>query len=132
MDVLLDTHVWLWTQAQPEKLGAKTQRLLTSPETRLHVSPVSTLEIARLVAGKLLAISVPLIQWVMDTLADLDAQTLPLTHDIAIAAYALKDFHKDPADRQLVATAQVNGLTLLTADERILDSKKVRSFDARL
>jgi len=131
MKVLLDTHVWLWTQAAPEQMGAKTARLLARSDTRIHVSPVSTLEIARLTVARQLTITVPLLQWVLDTIVDLDAETLPVTHEIAVAAYALPSFHKDPADRQLVATAQVHDLTLLTADERILGLRDLRTHDAR-
>ena len=49
-----------------------------------------------------------------------------------LESYALPgSFHPDPADRLLVATARVHGLTLLTADKRILRYSKVRSMDAR-
>jgi len=81
MNVLHDTHVWLWTQAAPEQMGARTARLLARSDTRIHVSPVSTLEIARLTLARQLSITVPLLQWVLDTIADLDAETLPVTHD---------------------------------------------------
>ena len=48
------------------------------------------------------------------------ADTAPFTHDVALAAYDLPgEVHRDPADRVLVATAMVNALTLVSADERI-------------
>ena len=51
---------------------------------------------------------------------------------VAIEAYALPGrFHADPADRLLVATARVHGLTLVTADKRILKYPEVRVIDAR-
>jgi PIN domain nuclease of toxin-antitoxin system len=54
-----------------------------------------------------------------------------LTHDIAVLAYALPgSFHKDPADRILVATAIHHGLTLVTADERILAYAQVMTLAA--
>lgn len=59
-------------------------------------------------------------------------QTVEMSHTIAAAAYGLPDdFHPDPADRILVATAREHGLTLLTADRKILDYGHVESQDAR-
>ncbi len=58
--------------------------------------------------------------------------TLEVSHEIAAAAYSLPSgLHKDPADRILVATARLHDLTLLTADERILDYGDIRTLDAR-
>jgi PIN domain nuclease of toxin-antitoxin system len=51
---------------------------------------------------------------------------------VAAEAYALPgQFHADPADRILVATARLRGLRLMTVDERILEYASVRSIDAR-
>ena len=62
----------------------------------------------------------------------LAVQTVELSHPIAILAYALPGtFHKDPADRILVATAIHQGLTLVTADERILAYRNAMTLDAR-
>lgn len=67
-----------------------------------------------------------------ESLRTLLADTVPLTHEIAIAAYGLPgEFHRDPADRMLVATAVVHDLTLVTADERILAYPHALSLDAR-
>ena len=49
MRYLLDTHVWIWSQENPERLGTKTRRELTNLDAERFVSPISTLEIARLV-----------------------------------------------------------------------------------
>jgi PIN domain nuclease of toxin-antitoxin system len=49
----------------------------------------------------------------------------PLTHEIALESFGLKFPHRDPADRFLVATARVLGLTLVTADERLINSHQV-------
>jgi len=57
---------------------------------------------------------------------------IPVTGEIAIAAVQLSDFHNDPSDRLITATAMVNGATLLTADRRILRWKSpLRRIDAR-
>ena len=97
-----------------------------------HVCTVSTLEIARLLAAGHIELSMPLRDWIHQSLAALAAETVPLTHEMAIEAYALPSaFHRDPADRVLVAAARLQGWTLLTADDRILEYRDVRSLDAR-
>lgn len=62
----------------------------------------------------------------------LAATTVAVTHDIAIEAYALPPpFHRDPADRLLVAAAHRHEVALVTADERILAYRHVQTQDAR-
>ena len=132
MRALLDTHVWVWTQGQPERLGPRTRRLLVSAEHENAVCPISTLEISRLVAAGDIRLAMPLADWVVQSMAGLSAQTVSVSHEVAIEAYALPGtFHRDPADRLLVAAARRNGLTLVTADDRILAYPHVRTHDAR-
>ena len=133
MTFLLDTHVWIWTQEAPEKLGELTTRLLTDRQNVLYVSTISTLEIARLLMVGTVSLSEPLTSWVSETLRALECGTMEISHQIAIEAYSLPgDFHKDPADRILVATARIYDLTLVTMDERILQYSHVTSQDSRL
>jgi PIN domain nuclease of toxin-antitoxin system len=130
--VLLDTHVWVWTQEQPERLGPRTKRLLVGEAHENWVCPISTLEIARLIAVGDIRLSIPLAEWIAQSMADLWAQTVSVSHEVAIEAYALPGaFHRDPADRLLVAATRRNGLTLVTADDRILAYPHVRTQDAR-
>ena len=132
MKILLDTHVWIWSQESPERIGANARNLLADENNALFVSTVSSLEIARLIEGDRLTLAGRLQTWVSESLDALLADTVPLTHEIAIAAYDLPgDFHRDPADRMLAATAAVHDLTLMTADERIIDYPHLLSFDAR-
>jgi PIN domain nuclease of toxin-antitoxin system len=130
--LLLDTHVWVWTQEQPERLGARTKRLLIADEHENILCPISTLEISRLIAAGEIRLSIPLAEWITQSMAELAAKTVTMTHEIAMEAYALPGtFHRDPADRILVAAARRDGLTLVTADDRILAYSHVRTQDAR-
>ncbi|MBI2570664.1 MAG: type II toxin-antitoxin system VapC family toxin [Candidatus Schekmanbacteria bacterium] len=129
---LLDTHVWLWSQLEPERLGEGTRALLMDQSQPLVVATISTLEIARLVARGQVTLRVPVGEWVRRSTELLALRTLELSHEVAIEAYALLDaFHRDPADRILVATSRIHGLTLVTADERILAYPHVTSRDSR-
>jgi PIN domain nuclease of toxin-antitoxin system len=130
--ILLDTHAWIWSQESPELFGPTAQSILADENNALFVSTVSSLEISRLAWGGHLILAGRLQTWVAESLDALLADTVPLTHETAIAAYDLPgEFHRDPADRILVATARVLDLTLMTADERILAYPHVMSFDAR-
>jgi PIN domain nuclease of toxin-antitoxin system len=132
VSLLLDTHVWIWTQEQPDAIGTKARSLLETTTDELCVSAVSSLEIARLVAAGMLELKGSLDRWVRTAIDSLEARSIDVDHRIAIEAYKLPGrFHKDPADRMLVATARINELTLVTADERILAYKPVRTLDAR-
>ena len=131
MRYLLDTHVWLWSHEAHEKFGRKTQRILTSSEDERVISAISTFEIARLIDRGRLLLRQSFATWKTQSLHDLVATTIDVTHEMAWEAYNLPGvFHKDPADRVLVATARLHGLTLLTADDSILRYRHVKSFSA--
>ena len=133
MSILLDTHVWIWSQESPALLGPTARNAVADGSNELHVSPVSSLEISRLVWGGRMTLAGRLQTWITESLQALLANTLPLTHEISLAAYELPgEFHRDPADRMLVATARIYDLTLATADERILAYPHVLSLDARV
>ncbi len=132
MPLLLDTHVWVWSQAAPERLGEVARAVLEDADESLHLATVSTLEVARLVEAGRLELAGSVMDWVTASTEQLGAGTLELSHEIAAGAYALPGaFHRDPADRILVSTARRHELVLLTADERILGYPHVASQDAR-
>lgn len=132
MRYLLDTHVWFWMDEQVENIGARCLALLENPEITLLVASVSTLEVGQLLHSGKLFLRSTLEAWVRRSLQELQLTTLDMNHGIAARAYSLPgDFHKDPADRILVSTAIEHGLTLITADSRILRYPHVRSMNAR-
>jgi PIN domain nuclease of toxin-antitoxin system len=132
MTLLLDTHVWLWAVEAPEKLGRRTKALLLKAGNDRLVSSISALEIAGLCLDERVILSVSLNMWMEDSARDLRLQQVNVDFAIALEAYSLPDsFHRDPADRVLVATARTYQATLLTADERILAYKHARTEDCR-
>jgi PIN domain nuclease of toxin-antitoxin system len=106
---LLDTHVWIWTQEQPDAIGTKVRALLEKTSDELCVSPVSALEIARLVSGGLLELKGRLDRWIRTAIDTIEARSIDVDHRIA----------------------RIHDLTLVTADERILAYRAVRTLDAR-
>jgi PIN domain nuclease of toxin-antitoxin system len=132
LSVLLDTHVLLWASEEPERLGKKARALLLDEAQELHVSSVTTLEIARLASLKQVILSSPAVAWCERARRAIGAIAQPIDDAIAAEAYALPGaFHADPADRILAATSRLLGFRLLTADTRILAYSGVRSIDAR-
>lgn len=132
MKILLDTHVWIWSQECPDELGAQALMYLKDQQNSLFISTVSTLEIARLAQAGRIELSGKLGSWVRKSLDYLFCETIVLTHKIAVAANDLSEpFHRDPADRILVATSLCRDLVLMTADERILSYPHIRTIGAR-
>lgn len=116
MRVLLDTHVWLWMLAAPERLAPGSRRLVASADTELLLSAASAWEIAiKYAIGKLPLPSDPaaLVPEWMDRTA---VTPLAVLHRHALRVATLPPHHRDPFDRLLVAQAQLEGLPILTAD----------------
>lgn len=123
--VLLDTHALLWWQARPaqdhsgqarpDRMSPSAWGHLTSA-SRVLVSPVSCWEVAMLVDKKRIELDRPTAAWVRDLLATEGVGVAELTPGIAVAAAELTDFHGDPADRFLYATARLLGVALLSKD----------------
>ena len=127
MKLLLDTHIWLWSLAEPARLAQRIQRELRNRENELWVSPVSTWEALLLNAQGRIRLHGDLAGWL--ALATAPVREAPLTHEIVLTAHRLSLRHPDPADRFLAATAQVLGFTLVTADERLLGPELVNDFE---
>jgi PIN domain nuclease of toxin-antitoxin system len=119
--ILLDTHCVLWLDQADQRMGrqARSRAEAAIRTGDLAVSAISFWEVAMLAGKGRLKMGRSLRLWRRDWLQQ-GMIELPLSGAIGIEAAALADFHADPADRWLVATAREVGATLLTADERIL------------
>ncbi len=128
--IVVDTHVWIWwVQGDPKLTASQRGHLTANEPTGLGVSVMSCWEVARLAAGGKITLPVPVDDWVRDALAYPGIRLLDLTPEIAIASTRLPPpFHKDPADRILVATARVLDIPILTADAKILAYPHVRAL----
>ena len=118
MKLLLDTHIWIWSLAEPKQLSPRVHRELKDPANELWLSPVNTWELLLLHSRGRIQLHGNARDWI--TKATMHMHEAPLTHEIVVAAHELPFPHQDPADRFLAATADVLGLTLVTADHRLL------------
>ena len=121
MPILLDTHTLVWLIDGNERLGQQSRQLVDTAlrDDIVTTSAISFWEIAMLEERGRLALSLPVEDWRQRVL-DAGVVEIPISGDIGIAAVKLKDFHSDPADRIITATAIINSAQLLTADTNIL------------
>ena len=116
--VVLDTHIVVWWQAKSDQLSSKARRRVESASNRI-VSPVTFWELAMLVQNGRVQLDRPTAIWVHDFLSTERIEVAELSPNIAVAAGELTDFHGDPADRMIVASAIDAGVPLLTKDGKI-------------
>ena len=125
LKALLDTHVLLWWLATTARLSA-TQRAIIDSATAdepLWVSDITLWEIATLSSLGRIRLHLPLREWLEKATAPPLVQRVSITPAVAAEVAELPDsFHRDPADRIIVASAKVLGATLLTHDRQIIDS----------
>jgi PIN domain nuclease of toxin-antitoxin system len=122
--LLLDTHVWLWLVAGSSDLSIASRNTIESAAAAgaLRIAAISLWEVALLAWGGRIVLGKSISLWIDEALAEPGPRIDPLTPQIAIESYALPEaFHRDPADRLIVATARVASATLMTRDRRILD-----------
>ena len=120
--IVLDTHAWIWWVDGDERLTLAQRDVIAAEEGSLiGVSAISCWEVAKLVELGRLALSCSLEEWLDQALSYPGVQLIALTPEIAIESTRLPgDFHRDPADQIIVATARVYGCSLVTSDEKIL------------
>jgi len=116
LKLLLDTHAYLWWLADDERLGTPWHEAIASPTVTVFVSAVSIWEIAIKAALGRLELGD---SDVTAEIAHNGFQELPISAAHASQAGGLPRVHDDPFDRMLVAQAQLEGLTLVSADKRL-------------
>ena len=131
--ILLDTHILVWLDKGSRQLGKETRIELDKSlqKNALAVSAITFWELAMLVnKGR---IELPPIRRWRSELLNMGLIEIPIDGACGIHANELVDFHPDPADRLIVATAIENDATLATADERILNwSEGMSRLDGRV
>jgi PIN domain nuclease of toxin-antitoxin system len=120
--ILLDTHVWIWWVHGDERLTRAHRDAIAAHERiGIGVSAISCWEVAKLVQNKRLVLPRSTLEWLDVALGYPGVQIVELSPRIAAESTALPgDFHKDPADQIIVATARVLDCPLLTVDQLIV------------
>lgn len=115
MDLLLDTHAFIWWDSGNPSLGRGAATAIADPENRIFVSAASVWEIAvKARLGRLVFAGSP-----SAAIGSNGFTSLPILPEQAEAAADLPDVHQDPFDRILIAQALARRLVLVTADQKI-------------
>ena len=129
--IVLDTHVWVWWLDDPSQVPRNTRKLIaeSAQKNSIWISSISAWEIVRLSEKGRLKFTIDAQDWILKSEALPFFRFVPVDNVIAMRSVRLTPpFHKDPADRIIVATAIVLGATLVTADRRIRQYPHAKTF----
>ncbi len=115
MDILLDTHAWVWTLTDDTRLSHSARTAIAGANA-VRVSPISFFEIGQKVRSGKWPEMVPHLCSLPDRLAEQGGLTAPLSNEAALLAAGMEWRHGDPFDRSIAATAMLTGATLISAD----------------
>lgn len=134
--IVIDTHILIWAMHDDSRLSARARELIdeTTVRSRILISAITPWEVAMLAEKGRIALGDDVGRWLAMALALPGLQLAPIEPQIAVDSVRLPgEFHPDPADRIIVATARFHRIPLLTADRAILsygDKGHVEVFPA--
>jgi PIN domain nuclease of toxin-antitoxin system len=123
MKLLLDTHIFLWSLLEPNRLTQRVASELENPANEICISPITTWEVLVLAEKGRIFLDPDPVTWIRKVYMAIPFKEAPLNHEVAIQSRLINLPDRDPGDRFLVATARVYAMTLITADERLLRSQ---------
>ncbi|HEY9851006.1 MAG TPA: type II toxin-antitoxin system VapC family toxin [Leptolyngbyaceae cyanobacterium] len=116
MRLLLDTQCWLWWFAQPEKLNENVIEQIADETNEVWFSVASVWEMGIKVSIGKLSLPEQIDAYVSTRMTQLGARSLEIANSHALRVAALPLHHRDPFDRMLIAQAQLEDMTLVSAD----------------
>ena len=128
--LLLDTHTWIWSQSATALLSDNVKKQIKKTKTdQRSIASISLWEFAMMVSKGRINLKIDPKSWLDHSIKNSGLQVIDLSPEIAMDACNLPgEFHKDPADRIIVATARNHNMTLLTKDTKILEYPHVNSL----
>lgn len=131
--IVLDTHALIWWAGGDDRISSTAKSTieseLQSDNGLVLVSTISAWEIALLVQRDKLTLSMEVDEWLEEVGAIEGVRFVPVDNDIAVASTRLPgEFHKDPADRMIVALARHLNAGLVTSDDKIRMYRHVRTI----
>lgn len=126
--IILDTHIWVkWVLDDSQLPSLFCDKIREHETDGLGVSVISCWEVAKLIEFKRLSFEIDVDDWINQALSYPGIQLIEFSPRIAVESTQLPgEFHRDPADQIIVATARVHDCPLLTMDKKILDYKHVK------
>ncbi len=119
--ILLDTHVWWWAISEPGRLSKQALQIIEdTPSSQRCVASISLWEFAMMAQRGRILLTISPQEWLQHALDSINTRLLHLSADIAVDTCNLPgEFHKDPADRLIVASCLKHGAPFLTLDQDI-------------
>ncbi len=128
--IVLDTHIWVWWVHDAKHLtNVQEQTIMENESEEVGVSAISLWEIAKLVEYGRLELPCSIDEWFEQATNYPGIRIIELSSEIAVESTQLPgEFHRDPADQIIVATARINDCPLVTSDKKILDYSHVETI----
>jgi len=125
MKFLLDTHIWIWSVLEPQRLTRRVAAQLDNSQNEIWLSPVSIWEAMLIHRKGRLKVAEGFTTWLTRALTITSFHEAPFTFDVAQALSTINLPHADPADVFLAGSAKAYGLTLVTSDRNLLRAKEI-------
>ena len=121
--ILLDTHTWIWAYSAAELLSPRAKKTVkNTPTDHRAIASISIWEFAMMASRGKINVKIAPEQWLDNAIHKTGLQVFDLSPKVALESCNLPgNFHKDPADRIIVATSRIHNLTLVTKDQKIID-----------
>ncbi|HOW65225.1 MAG TPA: type II toxin-antitoxin system VapC family toxin [Candidatus Paceibacterota bacterium] len=126
--MLLDTCVLFWLEQAPEQISPAVTSQLSRRDVPVFASAISAFELGLKVHQGLIKLPLPSGSWVREVCRRRYISVLPINEEIAGASTELPIIHRDPCDRFLIATAQLNKLILATPDPKIREYPNLKTL----
>lgn len=131
--IIIDTHIWIWWVTNSPSLNKDHRSFLEKQkDDEIVINSISCWEVAKLVELGKLELNISVEQWLKEAIDYYNITVLPLDIPVIVESTRLPgNFHKDPADQLIVASARVLDIPLLTADAKILKYPFVKLFNKK-
>jgi PIN domain nuclease of toxin-antitoxin system len=129
--IVLDTHAWIWLVNDPRQLSPSARRASEQAMSKnaISISSISAWEVALLSSSGRLGLTMEVQDWIAGSEALPFFNFVPVDNAIFVRSVSLPGpLHGDPADRIIIATAIMQGMPVVTKDEKIRKYSKVKSI----
>jgi PIN domain nuclease of toxin-antitoxin system len=127
--ILLDTHTWIWAISTDKILSLRAKGMIkNTPANQRAIASISIWEFAMMFTKGRINVKISPEQWLENAINKSGIRIFDLSSKVALDACSLPGvFHKDPADRIIVATARIHNVTLITKDRKMIDYPHVKT-----
>ena len=129
--IVIDTHTLLWWVSGDKQLSKVAAKAIKEAlaKSEVIISSITIWEISMLIEKNRISLSMDIESWTKEVAEIKGVRFIPVDNEIGIKSTKLPgEFHKDPADRIIVATARKLAVPLVTVDEKIIQYPHVQTI----